>query len=721
MTSPADTSFTQLHARIEGLSFGNKTPENIRALKWHFILLLRGLSDFSRLPDTYFKRFHAVLLKNVDNNLIMSQSINNFLQEYSTESHTLRVKYFECKQQHAKATLDSTKQEVDSLHNAANTSEEGNDIDATVLEEAAFVREQAEQTLQMLLIYTSTDKAVIRETETVTLYLTHNSQCMDEPSTRSLAPKSNPPTIMNPVSTTRHLTNHVSSTMPSMNPRSMNTISALSTSNVALTTKAQQKSGDKSKQIKYEDLLETLELVAHRDSLVSRDLLLSWTVDKCDMCFKSNTDCVPSMDHGRVTCDRCRHKHWKCTCFGRNSRGEIKGKEKNIPWAVFNGVGHLIYKKVPKDYLLWVEACCRAVESLREASAVTVIWPKGIAAVLKNGKFHPSGKGLTEYRYNPATLPKYNPRKMPKCKIVKGAQLISRSQNDDDGDEEEDEGEAPEGQEAEEQDEEDALGSSSATGDHVSEQAEEELDNRDDSEESAVDTMPCKRSSHHISRIYKRRCIDSSPADNNDVDVIKDHGDQGPNRGPNMALELQAALDISPYNDELMDLMNFHMERTWPEITAEDAQEREESTFNNTAPEGMTEQVDQMVQQDVVSRQAEDGEQPTANASATNAPDILGIDPAEYDAPAIHRDNWAFTMRINSLRTMHQALLSEEMTARTLWDRIECTERALTNMLFGKFSSTHIYPYDVHVYSIAKAGSKGDHESCVTTLDQNGW
>ncbi|KAM5530470.1 hypothetical protein V8D89_015854 [Ganoderma adspersum] len=672
MTSPADASFTQLHAHIEGLSFGNKTPENIRALKWHFILLLRGLSDFSRLPDTYFKRFHAVLLKNVDNNLIMSQSINNFLQEYSTESRTLRVKYFECKQQHAKATLDSAKQEVDSLHNAANTSEEGNDIDATVLEEAAFVREQAEQTLQMLLIYTSTDKAVIRETETVTLYLMHNSQCMDEPSTRSLAPKSNPPTIMNPVSTTRHLTNHVSSTMPSMNPRSMNTISALSMSNVASTTKAQQKSGDKSKQIKYEDLLETPELVAHRDSLVSRDLLLSWTVDK----------------------------HGPC-------RGEIKGKEKNIPWAVFNGVGHLIYKKVPKDYLLWVEACCRAVESLREASAVTVIWPKGIAAVLKNGKFHPSGKGLTEYRYNPATLPKYNPHKMPKCKVVKGAWLISRSQNDDDGDEEEDEGEAPKGQEAEEQDEEDALRSSSATGDHVSEQAEEELDNRDDSEESAVDTMPCKRSSHHISRIYKRRCIDSSPADDNDVDVIKDHGDQGPNQGPNTALELQAALDISPYNDELMDLMNFHME--------------EESTFNNTAPEGMTEQVDQMVQQDVVSRQAEDGEQPTANASATNAPDILGIDPAEYDAPAIHRDNWAFTMRINSLRTMHQALLSKEMTAWTLWDRIERTERALTNMPFGKFSSTHIYPYDVHVYSIVKAGSKGDHESCVTTLDQNGW
>ncbi|KAM5530038.1 hypothetical protein V8D89_016295 [Ganoderma adspersum] len=327
------------------------------------------------------------------------------------------------------------------------------------------------------------------------------------------------------------------------------------------------------------------------------------------MCFKSNTDCVPSVDHGKVTCDWCHRKHWKCTRFGRNSRGEIKGKEKNIPWVVFNSVGHSIYKKVPKDYLPWVEVCCHTVESSREASAVTVIQPKGIAAVLKNGKFRPSGKGLTEYQYDPATLPKYNPHKMPKCKVVKGAQLISRSQNDDDGDEEEDEGEAPEGQEAKEQDEEDALGSSPAT------------------------------------------------------------------------------------------------ERTWPEITAEDAQEREESTFNNTAPEEMTEQVDQMVQQDVVSRQAEDSEQLIANASATNAPDVLGIDPAEYDAPAIHRDNRAFAMRINSLRTMHQALLSQEMTARTLQDRIGHTERAFTNMPFA----------------VAKADSKGDHESCVTTLDQNGW
>ncbi|KAM5531328.1 hypothetical protein V8D89_015008 [Ganoderma adspersum] len=133
MTSPTDASFTQLHARIEGLSFGNKTPENIRALKQHFILLLHGLSDFSRLPDAYFKRFHAVLLKN-----------------YSTESRTLHIKYFKRKQQHTEATLYSAKQEVDSLHNAVNTSEEGNDIDATVLEEAAFVREQAEQTLQMV-------------------------------------------------------------------------------------------------------------------------------------------------------------------------------------------------------------------------------------------------------------------------------------------------------------------------------------------------------------------------------------------------------------------------------------------------------------------------------------------------------------------------------------------------------------------------------------------
>ncbi|KAM5530365.1 hypothetical protein V8D89_015966 [Ganoderma adspersum] len=523
MTSPADASFTQLYTCIEGLSFGNKTPENIRALKRHFILLPRGLSDFSRLPDTYFKRFHAVLLKN-----------------YSTESRTLHIKYFERKQQHAEATLDSTKQEVDSLHNAANTSEEGNDIDATVLEEAAFVREQAEQTLQMVQAelqhvqrqcdHVSTHGTfertlLIRETETVTLYLTHNLQCMDEPSTRSLAPKLNPPTIMNPVSTTRCLMNHVSLTTHSMNPRSMNTIPALLTSNVASTTKVQQKLGDKSKRIKYEDLLEMPELVVHQDSLVPRDLLLSWTVDK----------------HGPYC-------------------GEIKGKEKNIPWAVFNGVGHSIYKKMPKDYLPWVEACCRVVESSREASVVTVIRPKGIAAVLKNGKFHPSGKGLTEYRYNPATLHKYNPCKMPKCKVVKGAQLIARSQNNDDGDEEEDEGEAPEEQEVEEQDEEDALGSSPATGDHVSEQAKEELDVHDDSEESAVDTMPRKRSSHHISRIYKCRCIDSLPADDNDVDVIEDHGDRGPNRGPNMALELQAALDISPYNDELTDLMNFHME-----------------------------------------------------------------------------------------------------------------------------------------------------------------
>ncbi|KAM5530396.1 hypothetical protein V8D89_015931 [Ganoderma adspersum] len=424
------------------------------------------------------------------------------------------------------------------------------------------------------------------------------------------------------------------------------------------TTKPQQKSGDKSKQMKYEDLIKTPELVEHRESLVARDLLLLWMINKCDTCSKSNTDCVSSVDHGKVTCDWCCRKHWKCTQFSCNSRGEIKGKEKNIPWAVFNGVGHSIYKNLPKEYLLWVEACCRVVESSREASVVTVVWPKGIAA-----------QGLTEYRYNPATLPKYNARKMLKCKIVKGAQLMSRLQNNDEGGEgDEDkelEGEAPEGDIAKEQDKED-----------VSEQAKEEMDDPDDSEGSAVDLMPCKRSSYHMSRIYKCRRIDSSPAVDDDLNVIQDYGDAGLTTN----LELQAALDVPLYEDELTTLMNFHTEQSWPEITAEDTQEREEQPYNNTAHEEMAEQVEQM---DAVSRQAGDGEQPMEKASAMNAPNILDINPAEYEVSAIDRDNQVFAMRIHGLRMRHQALLSEEMTAWMLHERIERTERALTNLLFS--------------------------------------
>ncbi|KAM5530476.1 hypothetical protein V8D89_015860 [Ganoderma adspersum] len=285
-------------------------------------------------------------------------------------------------------------------------------------------------------------------------------------------------------------------------------------------------------------------------------------------------------------------------------------------------------------------------------------------------QWSPSQQGLTEYRYNPATLPKYNARKMLKCKIVKGAQLMSRLQNNDEGGEgDEDkelEGEAPEGDIAKEQDKED-----------VSEQAEEEMDDPDDSEGSAVDLMPCKRSSHHMSRIYKCRRIDSSPAVDDDLNVIQDYGDAGLTTN----LELQAALDVPLYEDELTTLMNFHTEQSWPEITAEDTQEREEQPYNNTAHEEMAEQVEQM---DAVSRQAGDGEQPMEKASAMNAPNVLDINPAEYEVSAIDRDNQVFAMRIHGLRMRHQALLSEEMTTWTLHERIERTERALTNLLFRR-------------------------------------
>ncbi|KAM5529979.1 hypothetical protein V8D89_016353, partial [Ganoderma adspersum] len=148
------------------------------------------------------------------------------------------------------------------------------------------------------------------------------------------------------------------------------------------------------------------------------------------------------------------------------SRGEIKGKKKNIPWAVFNGVGHSIYKKVPKDYLPWVE--CQP--SVKPKLDIAPFWRSWF-----------SGWSVPNIWQG-----------VDRVSVVKSARLISRLQNNDNGDEEEDEGEAPEGQEAKEQDEEDALESSPATGDYVSEQAEEELDDRDDSEESAVDTMPPK-------------------------------------------------------------------------------------------------------------------------------------------------------------------------------------------------------------------------------------
>ncbi|KAI1796533.1 hypothetical protein LXA43DRAFT_1057814 [Ganoderma leucocontextum] len=727
MSTSADASFTALMARVEGLSF----VVTVRALKDHFMQLLRGLADYHKLPDIYFEQFYAVLIKNVDGKFITHKSIQEFVNEYSTQSHSLHVNYFVTKWTRLENTLNTTIQNVEELQKTLGRND-SRDMDCgSALEEAEFAKTQAEHALRMVEAeceraehqcdyvskhHTFDHKFHVEDTEEVGLFggttaLTPElipssskpTACAAGTSTlmpqiamkpASLAKES---TILKPSSSlklpmfargnTRSI--QASSTTTSLKPSS--SVKAASTSKPSAspkpsspmkqisdtessmkgtppsttisqskhpkaqtrelrepTQKPQPNSGDGTKRVKYEDLVETPDLVARREALVEKDLILTWKVDKCDSCIKSESECLPSVDHGEITCDRCRCKHWKCTHFGRNSRGEMKGRDKNIPWAVFNSGGHSIYKNVPNEFLPWLEACCRAVESSSEASAVRIVRPKALATLLKHGKFRPSSAGLTQYQYNPATLLKYDPRKLPKYKVIPQARPMSKAGSSSTKAAGSSKSLENHNTSSGEETEEDELAESAPEREQVDEEVKEDAEEPNSTEDTAAKVISRKRPLlHRASTASKRHRIHSSSSADEDAEMAPNDAAEDNDMEPQTTRDVYHGENVrsvegNNLSAQAEDKAEIHDTHLVEPAEASDKPHAQNFAPGNQEPTVMDDSNPSTIEPFI-----------TSNAAA---PIMLGIDLEDYQRG--DRNTQAFATCLQGIQSMHQAVLS---------------------------------------------------------------
>ncbi|KAI1783364.1 hypothetical protein LXA43DRAFT_1067732 [Ganoderma leucocontextum] len=736
MSTSADTSFTALMAHIEGLSFA-VTGDSVRVLKDHFMQLLRGLADYHKLPDVYFEWFYVVLIKNVDGKFITHKLIQEFVNEYSTQSRSLHVNYFVTKRTRLENALNTAIQNVEELR----------DTDCgSALEEAEFAKTQAEHALRMVEAeceraerqrdYVSKHRTFdrkfhVEDTEEVGLFggttaltpelIPSSSKLMAcAAGTSTLTPQiamkpaslAKESTILKPSSslklpmfarghtgsiqaslTTTSLkpsssAKAASTSKPSASPKPSSPMKQISDTESSMkgtppsttisrskhpkaqtrelhepTQKPQPNSGNGTKRVKYEDLVETPDLVAQREALVEKDLILTWKVDKCDSC--------------------------------------VKRRDKNIPWAVFNGGGHSIYKNVPNEFLPWLEACCRAVESSSEASAVTIVRPKALAMLLKHGKFRPSSAGLTQYQYNPATLPKYDPRKLPKYKVIPQARPMSKARSSSTKAASSSKSLENDNTSSGEETEEDELAESAPEREQVDEEVEEDAEKPDSAEDAAAEVISCKRPLlHRASTVSKRHRIHSSSSADEDTEMAPNDAAEDNDMEPQTTRDVYHGKNVrsvegNNLSAQAEDEAEIHDTHLVEPAEASDKLHAQDFAPGNQEPAVMDDSDPSAMEQFI-----------TSNAAA---PTMLGIDPEDYQRG--DRNTQAFATRLQGIRSMHQVVLSQEVMAQALRVCVERTEMALMNMPFGEFHSAHIHPYNIqvlHAYLASSANSSGN-------------
>ena len=161
------------------------------------------------------------------------------------------------------------------------------------------------------------------------------------------------------------------------------------------------------------------------------------------MCVKNGEPCKPSLDKGRVLCDRCRGKHDKCTHWGRNCKGEVKGgPHRNTPIAIFNGLGYSFSSALSQIQRAWAEAVVHSIEDCPEANELVEVDNEGLlrcvrrarTVTLKEGSskansvlvtYSPTSRAPTEYLFDRSTLPQYNPRLLPAYVDLDEARLLT--------------------------------------------------------------------------------------------------------------------------------------------------------------------------------------------------------------------------------------------------------------------------------------------------------
>ncbi|KAI1796536.1 hypothetical protein LXA43DRAFT_1057817 [Ganoderma leucocontextum] len=277
-----------------------------------------------------------------------------------------------------------------------------------------------------------------------------------------------------------------------------------------------------------------------------------------------------------------------------------------------------------QNYNRWCEACCCAVEFSSEASVVTIIRLKALATLLKHRKFRLSSAGLTQYRYDPATLLKYDPHKLPKYKIIPQACPMSKAGSSSTKAAGSSKSLENHNMSSGEETEEEELVESTPEREQVDEEVKEDAEEPNSTEDTAAKVISRKRPLlHRASTASKHHRIHSSSSADEDMEMAPNDAAEDNN------MELQTTQDIS------------HGENVWSiEGNNLSAQAEDKAEIHDTH---LVEPANPSTIEPFI----------TSNAAA---PIMLGIDLEDYQRG--DRNTQAFATCLQGIQSMHQAVLS---------------------------------------------------------------
>ncbi|KAI1784317.1 hypothetical protein LXA43DRAFT_1066885 [Ganoderma leucocontextum] len=426
-------------------------PDATLQVTGQFMEILRGLPSYEEVPDGKFSTVFDALHDGAKAGRLPYATVRDFATSYSLESRSFRSDHFAKEGLAARRDLVAAQELHERLRNATAVPVSPSSVAGRKLADTQAGIERAEEMVR--LVESTRQRADFECSEVAKTGVFHHrflvyehalvtpptrpvleSRTLSAPRASASAPRpvasSASRRTSQPVSS-EDLEDHVDQLAD--NSSNGGGFSDPETPLPKVSNKPSKRPMKKGGSVRYQDLKETPELATERAAYVERNCLIGWPAGvPCDPRRKVGADCEASKDQGEAVCDRCRTAHAKCTRFGRNSHGEIKGRDRNVPVAIFNGSGHSILASLDDDDRAWVEAVIRAIEQSPEASNLVSVKAQALVQHVRRPRFSssgrsgkkvallflPNGSGPTMFEFDPATLPRYDVLDLPSPESV---------------------------------------------------------------------------------------------------------------------------------------------------------------------------------------------------------------------------------------------------------------------------------------------------------------
>ncbi|KAI1788251.1 hypothetical protein LXA43DRAFT_1063714 [Ganoderma leucocontextum] len=420
-----------------------------------FMEILRGLPSYEELPDGKFSTFFDALHDGAKAGRLPYATVRDFATSYSLESRSFCSDHFVKEGLAARSDLVAAQELHKRLRNATAVRPTPSSVAGRKLADAQAGIERAQE---MVRLVESTHQRAYFECSEVTktgvfhhCFLVYEHALVTPPTqpvleSRALSAPRASTSAPRPVASSA--SGRTSQPASSEDPEDHVDQLADNSSNGSgfsdpetllpkVSDKTSKQPTKKSSSVHYQDLKETPKLAKERAAYVERNRLIGWPAGVlCDPCWKVGANCEASKDQGEAVCDRCHTAHAKCTRFGHNSHGEIKGCDRNVPVTIFNRSGHLILVSLDNDHRAWVEAVIRAIEQSLEASNLVSVKAQALAQHVRRPRFSsssrsgkmvalsflPNGSGPTVFEFDLATLPRYDVLDLPSPESIPQAQ-----------------------------------------------------------------------------------------------------------------------------------------------------------------------------------------------------------------------------------------------------------------------------------------------------------